>query len=87
MRSSGMSPAKRIPAHLDRDLATGQVACAGAAREESNAWGWIVGAWRKVHDAHADACTNFAILAAHAKQVIVARVEKCACCARALWPI
>lgn len=35
--------------------------------EDSNAWGWIDGAWRKFHDEHADACTNFAILAAHAK--------------------
>lgn len=36
--------------------------------EASNAWGWIDGGWRKFHDAHDDACTNFAILAAHAKQ-------------------
>lgn len=35
--------------------------------ERSNAWGWIDGAWRKFHDDHDDACTNFAILAAHAK--------------------
>lgn len=35
--------------------------------EESNAWGWIDGAWRKFADDHDDACTNFAILAAHAK--------------------
>jgi len=35
--------------------------------EQSNAWGWIDGAWRKFDDAHDDACTNFAILAAHAK--------------------
>ena len=36
--------------------------------EASNVWGWIDGGWRKFHDAHDDACTNFAILAAHAKQ-------------------
>jgi len=35
--------------------------------EKSNAWGWINGAWRKFHDSHDDACTNFTILAAHAK--------------------
>ena len=35
--------------------------------EEANVWGWIDGAWRKFEDGHADACTNFAILAAHAK--------------------
>lgn len=35
--------------------------------ESSNAWGWIDGAWRKFEDAHDDACTNFTILAAHAK--------------------
>jgi hypothetical protein len=35
--------------------------------QESNVWGWIDGAWRKFEDDHADACTNFAILAAHAK--------------------
>jgi hypothetical protein len=35
--------------------------------EDSNAWGWIDGAWRKFHDANDDATTNFAILAAHAK--------------------
>ena len=34
--------------------------------EESNAWGWIEG-WKKFHDDHDDACTNFTILAAHAK--------------------
>jgi hypothetical protein len=38
-----------------------------ANEEESNAWGWIDGAWRKFQDSHADACTNFTILAAHAK--------------------
>lgn len=35
--------------------------------EDSNVHGWIDGAWRKFEDDHADACTNFAILAAHAK--------------------
>jgi hypothetical protein len=34
--------------------------------ERSNAWGWIEG-WKKFHDDHDDACTNFTILAAHAK--------------------
>jgi hypothetical protein len=38
-----------------------------ASYHESNVHGWIDGAWRKFEDAHADACTNFAILAAHAK--------------------
>ncbi len=36
--------------------------------QRANAWAWIDGAWRKFHDANADACTNFAILAAHAKE-------------------
>ena len=36
--------------------------------EESNSWGWIDGAWRKFHDANDDACTNFTIVAAHAKE-------------------
>lgn len=35
--------------------------------QQSNAWGWIDGAWRKFEDAHDDACTNMTILAAHAK--------------------
>jgi hypothetical protein len=35
--------------------------------QHSNVHGWIDGAWRKFEDNHADACTNFAILAAHAK--------------------
>jgi len=35
--------------------------------EESNVWGWIDGAWQKFQDAHDDACTNFGILAAQAK--------------------
>ena len=35
--------------------------------ERSNSWAWIDGGWRKLHDAHDDACTNFTILAAHAK--------------------
>ena len=46
--------------------------------EESNAWGWIDGAWRKFDDAHDDACTNFTILAAHAKagnRLVDARIE------------
>jgi hypothetical protein len=36
--------------------------------QSSNVHGWIDGAWRKFHDSHDDACTNFAILAASAKQ-------------------
>ena len=46
--------------------------------ERSNAWGWIDGAWRKFEDDHDDACTNFAILAAHAKagnRNVNARIE------------
>ena len=35
--------------------------------QQSNSWGWIDGAWRKFQDDHDDACTNFTILAAHAK--------------------
>ncbi len=38
-----------------------------AEESEANVWGWIDGGWRKFQDSHADACTNFAILAAHAK--------------------
>jgi hypothetical protein len=34
---------------------------------KANSWAWIDGAWRKFHDANADACTNFTILGAHAK--------------------
>ena len=36
--------------------------------QESNVHGWIDGAWRKFQDDHDDACTNFAILAASAKE-------------------
>jgi hypothetical protein len=36
--------------------------------ESSNVYGWIDTAWRKFQDAHDDAFSNFAILAAHAKQ-------------------
>ena len=39
-----------------------------SSEHESNVHGWIDGAWRKFQDSHADACTNFGILAAHAKQ-------------------
>jgi hypothetical protein len=49
-----------------------------ANHEQSNAWGWIDGAWRKFDDAHDDACTNFAILCAHAKagnRNVNARIE------------
>jgi hypothetical protein len=35
--------------------------------EHANAWAWIDGAWRKFHDDHDDATTNFAILGANAK--------------------
>lgn len=35
--------------------------------EQSNAWAWIDGAWRKFDDAHEDSVTNMTILAAHAK--------------------
>jgi hypothetical protein len=45
-----------------------KVSALWANEEESNSWAWIDGAWRKFHDAHADACTNFTILGAHAKQ-------------------
>lgn len=38
-----------------------------ANHEDSNVHGWIDGAWRKFDDDHDEACTNFAILAAHAK--------------------
>lgn len=46
--------------------------------ERSNSWAWIDGAWRKFQDSHDDACTNFTILAAHAKgagRTIDARIE------------
>ena len=46
--------------------------------QRSNAWGWIDGGWRKFEDAHDDACTNFTILAAHAKGAnrnVDARIE------------
>jgi len=36
--------------------------------QESNSWGWIDGGWKKFHDDNDDACTNFTILAAHAKE-------------------
>ena len=35
--------------------------------QPSNVHGWIDGAWRKFEDTNDDACTNFAILGAHAK--------------------
>ena len=35
--------------------------------QRANVHGWIDGAWRKFEDDNDDACTNFAILAAHAK--------------------
>jgi hypothetical protein len=35
--------------------------------QSSNVWAWIDGAWRKLEDTNDDACTNFAILSAHAK--------------------
>jgi hypothetical protein len=35
--------------------------------QPSNVHGWIDGAWRKFEDINDDACTNFAILGAHAK--------------------
>lgn len=38
-----------------------------AEESRSNVHGVIDGAWRKFEDDHDDACTNFAILAAHAK--------------------
>lgn len=38
-----------------------------AHETKANSWAWIDGAWRKLHDANADACTNFTILGAHAK--------------------
>jgi hypothetical protein len=46
--------------------------------QPSNVHGWIDGAWRKFEDVNDDACTNFAILAAHAKdgnRNVDARVE------------
>jgi hypothetical protein len=38
-----------------------------ANHQKANVHAWIDGSWRKFEDAHDDACTNFAILAAHAK--------------------
>jgi hypothetical protein len=38
-----------------------------ANHQQSNVHAWIDGSWRKFEDSHDDACTNFAILAAHAK--------------------
>jgi hypothetical protein len=35
--------------------------------QPSNVHGWIDGGWRKFEDINDDACTNFAIAAAHAK--------------------
>lgn len=35
--------------------------------QSSNVHAWIDGAWRKFEDANDDACTNFTILGAHAK--------------------
>ena len=35
--------------------------------QHANVHAWIDGAWRKFEDNNHDACTNFAILAAHAK--------------------
>lgn len=35
--------------------------------QRANSWAWIDGAWRKFQDSNTDACTNFTILAAHAK--------------------
>ena len=49
-----------------------------SSEHQSNVHGWIDGAWRKFEDTNDDACTNFAILAAHAKQGnrnVDARVE------------
>ena len=49
-----------------------------SSEHQSNVHGWIDGAWRKFEDVNDDACTNFAILAAHAKQGnrnVDARVE------------
>ena len=46
--------------------------------EKANSWGWIDGDWRKFEDRHDDACTNFTILAAHAKGAnrnVDARIE------------
>ena len=36
--------------------------------QSSNVHGWIDGAWRKFEDNNDDATTNFAVLAAHAKE-------------------
>ena len=35
--------------------------------QKANVHGWIDGAWRKFEDDYSDACTNFAVLGAHAK--------------------
>lgn len=35
--------------------------------QRSNVHAWIDGAWRKFEDANDDACTNFTVLGAHAK--------------------
>jgi hypothetical protein len=46
--------------------------------QRSNVHGWIDGSWRKFQDAHDDACTNSAVLAAHAKdgsRTVDVRVE------------
>ena len=46
--------------------------------ESANSWAWIDGAWRKFEDQHDDSCTNFTILAAHAKgdnRNVDARIE------------
>ena len=44
-----------------------QVDALWANEQRSNVHGWIDGAWRKFQDDHDDACTNFSVLAAHAK--------------------
>lgn len=38
-----------------------------ANNQKSNVHAWIDGSWKKLDDDHDDACTNMAILAAHAK--------------------
>lgn len=38
-----------------------------AEKSRSNVHAWIDGSWKKLEDDHDDACTNLAILAAHAK--------------------
>jgi hypothetical protein len=45
-----------------------KVSALWANHESSNSWAWIDGAWRKFDDDHDDACTNFTILGASAKQ-------------------